>query len=84
MNQYFFWFFRLAHVALNTLFSGWENLGYPNVISNLKKGYYETLKYANCKWGFAEDCLEVYENCADHSSLYSSFSNFTSKQTEIN
>ena len=30
-----------------------------NVIKLLKK-------YTNCRRGFAEDCLEVYENCADH------------------
>ena len=34
---------------------------------DFKKGHYKTLKtYINCKWGFAEDRLEVYENCAEY------------------
>ena len=33
----------------------------------LKKGYYKTLKTdINCKSGFAEDCLDMYENCAEY------------------
>ena len=33
----------------------------------MKKGFDKVLKkYASCNWGFAEDCLEVYENLADH------------------
>ena len=30
-----------------------------------KKCMIKLLKYTNCKWGFAEDCLEVYEYCLD-------------------
>ena len=31
-----------------------------------KKDILKLLKYTNCKWGFAQDCLEVYENGTDH------------------
>ena len=42
-------------------------LGYPTGILDLKKGFDKTLKnITSCKQGSAEDCLEVYENCADH------------------
>ena len=34
---------------------------------DLKKGFDKTLKiYISCKQGFAEDCLEVYENCTNY------------------
>ena len=41
-------------------------LGQPNGILDLKKGFGKTFKNTSCKRGFAEDCLEVYENRADH------------------
>ena len=42
-------------------------LGQPNSILDLKKGFDKTLKiYISCKQGFAEDCLEVYENCTNY------------------
>ena len=40
-------------------------LGQPHGISDLKKGFDKALKYMRCKRGFADDCLEVFENRAD-------------------
>ena len=31
-----------------------------------KRDLIKILKYTNCKWGCAEECLEVYENRADN------------------